>query len=321
VAAFLFRFIYNHSSTYFLKGFSMLNITRVSGFILCFLAAVANAQAPAEASKNAEADPLSALRSKAAAGDLQAMHDLADDLDEGYSGAVNQPEALKWFEKAAAKGHIDSAARAGYMYDLAEGTEENNVRAAQLYLQAAKGGEEVAQFNLGLMYEDGEGVKQDLDRARFWYEKSAAQDYSGAIYSLALLYDNGTGVKQDNLKAIELYTKAAGFDNPSASYNLAVMYDNGEGIPEDDSKAIDFYTAAARLGHADATFNLGVSYRDGDGVKPQPARSYYWFTLAEILESEGADVERANMARKISAADKSKMDAQVEEFKERYLGD
>ena len=88
----------------------------------------------------AESSALQNLRANAKAGNVEAMYELGDSLDEGKDGVTNDPEALSWFEKAAAKGNIDAAARAAYMYDEGEGTKIDDIKAAQLYLKAANGG-------------------------------------------------------------------------------------------------------------------------------------------------------------------------------------
>ena len=87
-----------------------------------------------------------------------------------------------------------------------------------------------------------------------------------------------------------------------AQYNLGFMYANGEGVPENDAEAVRWYRMAAEQGNASAQYNLGVMYANGEGVPENYVLSYAWFNLAAAQGDEGAVSGKANLQRRMTAA-------------------
>ena len=110
------------------------------------------------------------------------------------------------------------------MYRRGEGVEQNDVKAAEWYIKAAKQGNVSAQFNLALMYENGQGVEQSHTKAAEWYLKAAEQGHALATLEMSSRYFNGKGVPDNYMKAytfLLLYKGSKSDDqNDTAEQNL-----------------------------------------------------------------------------------------------------
>jgi len=172
--------------------------------------------APAREVPTGDAE-LVGLRSRAAAGDPRAQHDLAIRLS-GEDG------------------------------DLAE--------AARLFREAAIQGLANAQYNLAVLYERGLGVRADETRALLWYHSAAEQGHPLAQYNLGNMYASGRGVPLSYLEAANWFRRAAEQGVPAAAYNLGVLKDAGLGVEQDRADALRWFEMAASLGHQRAQGRL-----------------------------------------------------------------
>ncbi len=111
---------------------------------------------------------LNALILRVNQGDPAVEFSLAQRYREGVGVDKDLQQAACWFEKAAAKGHVDAQFYLGAMYENGEGVEQNFKQAACWYKKAAEQGHAVAQLVLGAMYEIGVGVEQDFEQAVYW---------------------------------------------------------------------------------------------------------------------------------------------------------
>ena len=92
------------------------------------------------------------------------MNNLGVMFEKGQSVAKDDPEAVKWFRKAAELGYAK------------------------------------AQNNLGQKYERGQGVRQDFVEAARWYRKAADQGFAGGETDLGQMYASGKGVERKMLR-------------------------------------------------------------------------------------------------------------------------
>ena len=116
-------------------------------------------------------------------------------VPEGLKGkGVRQDyeEALRWFEKAAAQGEVQS------------------------------------MKNLGWLYEEGKGVAQDFKKALRWYRKAASLGNADAESGLAGMYRDGKGTAKDLKKAAELYRKARSMAAETLGASLPVSPGSSE---------------------------------------------------------------------------------------------
>ena len=65
----------------------------------------------------------------------------------------------------------------GFRYDLGLGVPQDDAEAVRWYRRAAERGHEVAQYNLGNKYDNGTGVAQNYAEAARWYRLAAEQGH------------------------------------------------------------------------------------------------------------------------------------------------
>ena len=83
-------------------------------------------------------------------------------------------KAFELYQNAANLGNTLGTFSLGYCYKNGIGTSVER-KTFELYQKAANLGNDMAQFNLATMYEYGDGIKKDMNQAIYWYKKSAEQ--------------------------------------------------------------------------------------------------------------------------------------------------
>lgn len=116
---------------------------------------------------------LPAVRSLAAAGDVEALFLMGTAYDEGLGVPVDHPEAMRWYRRAAARGHVLAAHNVGNMYRDGRGVDADPRAAVRWWLRAARAGDAIPALRLGEAFEAGRGVSRDVERARYWYGRAA----------------------------------------------------------------------------------------------------------------------------------------------------
>ncbi|MBM3833696.1 MAG: hypothetical protein FJ403_10570 [Verrucomicrobia bacterium] len=205
----------------------------------------ASSPEPAAAASRGQADNLSNLTSRAANGEAEAQYQLAKKYQTGEGVNVDQPEAVKWFRKAAEQGHAKAQTNLGASYALGEGVSPDQAETRRWFLKAADQGEVNAQTNLGIIYYAGEGVPKDFAEAYKWFRRAAEQGNVEAQSHLGGLYYSGHGVRQDLAEALKWLRKGAEAGNAPAQRTLGVMYVNGEGVTQDYAQALEWSRQAA----------------------------------------------------------------------------
>jgi hypothetical protein len=94
--------------------------------------------------------------------------------DEAYR-QQNLPVAIKWLKRASAKGHAQSTAALGELYENGRGVDRDIKMALSYYEKAARSGLVDAQVRLGNILSDAFSDVQDFPRAFVWY--SVAERY------------------------------------------------------------------------------------------------------------------------------------------------
>jgi TPR repeat protein len=110
----------------------------------------------------------------------------------GLGIAANAIEAIKWYNEAAQRGHVQ------------------------------------AQYNLGVCYIIGQGVEINHQTGLEWLSRAAAQGHIEATrmvaetaYNIALSFENGEEISQDTEKAIQFYQVAAEYGSEEAQQALS----------------------------------------------------------------------------------------------------
>ena len=113
------------------------------------------------------------VRDLAAAGDLEATFLMGTAYDEGLGMGIDHAEAMRWYHRAAHRGHVLAAHNVGNMYRDARGVEPDPAAAVRWWLRAARAGDVIPALRLGEAFESGYGVSPDPELARRWYERAA----------------------------------------------------------------------------------------------------------------------------------------------------
>lgn len=134
----------------------------------------------------------------ARAGDLHAMHNLAQLLRLGLGVNTDLKQAFLWYKRAADNGFTDSQVTLGVMYLKGQGTERNEAEAAIWLRKAAERNDRTALYNLGLMAQHGLGMAVNLAEARSYFERAAKLGHRRAAEALAGL--NNAPTKTETVK-------------------------------------------------------------------------------------------------------------------------
>ena len=126
---------------------------------------------------------------------LGEMYHRGEEVTENYA------EALKLFQKAAAKGSAEAQFQIGKLYDWGEGVAKDPAEAMKRFRQAAENGNAEAQLAIGVKYAQGRDAKQDYTEALKWLRKAANQDHPEALKWMANMYEEGWGVTKDPAEA------------------------------------------------------------------------------------------------------------------------
>jgi len=156
-------------------------------------APLSNAQRALQLYKDAEANRslhpdrrLDLLRRAADLGEVRAMNELAEALVE--SRGADDPDALRWFHKAADGGNAPAMVHLGLMSLLGTGgVDYDPVEAARWFRKAVDAGSAAGMYDLATMYDDGQGIPEDPAKAKELYRKAAALGHQEAKQRLAQL--------------------------------------------------------------------------------------------------------------------------------------
>jgi serine/threonine protein kinase/TPR repeat protein len=212
-----------------------------------------------------------------------------------YSRESDPTEAVKWFEKAAAKGSTPAMVEAGLLYSNRRQPGDDR-KALDYFLQASNTGDRVGKYLAAECYYYGKGVPVDVgkalgflqesaalhepramdllgthyrklrqfDQARKNYEDAAAEGYALSLSNLGVLYMNGEGVQRSPEIAANLFKQGAEKGDPVGMCFYAGCLLEGLGLQKDTKAAADWFKRAAHAGNPRAIEwcrNNGVSYK------------------------------------------------------------
>ncbi len=243
-------------------------------------------------------------------GNLAACVTVGDCLYDGDGVEKNAEEALVWYNRAAAGGSEEGAARAAKLCDDAEKLVAAAARAyadGQYetalggYREAARLGNATAIAAIGDLYLRGCGVKRSAKEAAWHYADAAARGDTKAKYRLACLYLANHGVPFDRARARALleialkegYLPAAAKLEEIKARETAYLARRLYAVScvayhrRDIQEVLRLRTAAARLGSGRAAFYLACMYDCGDGVARDDARAKMFFERAVALGFDG----------------------------------
>jgi localization factor PodJL len=149
-------------------------------------------------------------------------------------------------------GNASAELLLGLKYLNGDGTPVNEAEAARWFERAAAQGDAIAEYRLGTLYERGRGVPADARKATDWYAAAAKQGNRKAMHNLAVAYAQGSGVKKDYALAAQWFSKAANLGLADSQFNLAVLYERGMGVPQSLLDAYKWYAVAASQGDTES---------------------------------------------------------------------
>lgn len=163
-------------------------------------------------------------------------------------------EGLKWYEKAAEKGHARAQMSLALRYIKGPNLVDKGVEYVEV---SSKSGLPEAQSTLGTFYHDGQFVKKNKKTSFQWIYKAANSGDGPSQYVIGISFLEGKNGFDKNVKiAIKWLKKAALNNDPNAQFALGWKYLNGEDVEKDKEKAVNFLHLAADNGIKQAHYIL-----------------------------------------------------------------
>ena len=194
-----------------------------------------------------------------------------------YSGEGvmrNVKEAIKWYEKAANIGHVDSMITLGNFYYMGQDILRDYKKAFKWYTKAVNLGSATAMNYIGNMYYEGKGVNKNLEKAMLFYERAACKGHYTAMFNMGYIY------YEQHMKGWDLpfekYLEAAKTGDLEAMGHVAYSYHTGSGITQNYEEAFHWYQVAANEGQASAMIWLAYLYLNGQGTQKDYHQAAYW---------------------------------------------
>lgn len=180
------------------------------------------------------------VRATAEAGNAKAAGHLGNLYDLGAGVECNKVEALAWWRRAADSetGDADSANHAGLAYMRGEGVSKDFVAALRYFELAAAEGHANAIANAGfVLINGGFGVARNPEKAATLCRRSADLGDTGAMLNLGVLYALGDGVPKDDTRAFGYYLQSAEAGDVNAVRFVIQSYLYGKGVAADVTRA------------------------------------------------------------------------------------
>jgi len=168
-----------------------------------------------------------------------------------YQQRFDAPNMVKHLKRLAQQGSVDALNWLGNHYRHQESRQEQ-LKAFNYFMQAAKKENIYALSAIAWMYENGKGVAKDLAQAITWYQKAAQAGNTDAMLSLGFIYEK----KLDNTTAMEWYQQAAQTGSADAMFILGAIYQEGKLVAKDLTQAITWYQKAAQAGNKQAEIEI-----------------------------------------------------------------
>ncbi|MEA3352659.1 MAG: tetratricopeptide repeat protein [Campylobacterota bacterium] len=144
-------------------------------------------------------------KQSARAGNDEANFKLGTIYYKGEGVRRNFDIAMKYFQKAAAYGHIKSKYNTAVIYSQKRYSKHNYIKAYNIFLELALEDDPASQNKVGLFLTYGLGVDKDYKEAVKWFEKSYFKgDNLEASCNLALMFASGKGVFPNFGRAYEI---------------------------------------------------------------------------------------------------------------------
>lgn len=257
---------------------------------------------------------VTALHTKAEAGDASAQFLLGKAFEGGLGVSKNEEEAARWFRKAADQGNAAAEDELGVLLWTGTGVRKDKVQAVQWYQKAAQQGNGSAMFNLAVAYYNAEGGTANVFQAQVWFyiardhgstlaadavqrfEKAASQEGLIAVWHMvAATYAAGRAVPKDYALAFKWYQMCAEKGSTGAAVELArILYDGLSGKP-DYNQALRWCQYAADRQNPLGMYCVGRLYQEGKTGPKDPAEAIRWFEKAAAFGDTSSCLQLGRM--------------------------
>ena len=167
------------------------------------------------------------------------------------------PEARRWLEMAAARGHGKSILLLGFLALRGLGEPRCPEKAAALCLRAAARGDAKAWASMGRLLWDGAGVPRDRTAALDYWRRASERGDDEAELWLGQALFQGTGVEPHRMEGLALIREAAEHGNGQAQEYLGDLLVEGRLVRLDDTEGRKWLWKAAAQGLAGAKEKIG----------------------------------------------------------------
>jgi uncharacterized protein len=144
--------------------------------------------------------------------------------------------------RKAEQGDVNAQQSVGFAYEIGLGVAIDEKEALRWYEKAASGGSAMAMSTVGGIFEKRKDYQQAFD----WYSKAAEHRYAHAIFRLAILHQQGWHGPKDLAKAATLLEQAAWLNSAEAQNYLGAMYYQGQLVTNSPVRAYAWMNLAAR---------------------------------------------------------------------------
>lgn len=233
------------------------------------------------------------IHGRAVLGDSDAQFTLSQMYQNGIGVAKNIPEAIKFYELAAAQQELRAEYNLGLLYLEGDGVPADYEKAVALLRDAAFKGNDHAQYVLASLNEHGFRnaagevvIKPDPEQAIAMYYLASANDYGLAQFRLAemLVREKKTdmtiaGTQKRNQTIKQLYQGALSSGVQEAALPLAFF---NAMDPDKGKQALAFQEAkkSASDGNPAAALLLGLFYDRGLVTQPNRDEALDWYQKA-----------------------------------------
>ena len=235
------------------------------------------------------------LLDQAIQGYVEAQYALAILFRGSLGVPVDMNQARRWYQAAAAQGHVAALASLRYLASEDDGA---------------------ALYALGMLNRDGLGVSRDLAKARQAFLWAGETGHIEALFAAADMLSNGSGGATDIDAAHATYAQVVSLcqsalkiggegDNSdiiatdirtAAQYWIGNLYLHGGGELERNAVAASrWFANAANSGLGPAQYELGRLYLQGRGVPLDREQALVWLEDAAAQGAEGAAEEIARI--------------------------
>ena len=194
---------------------------------------------------------LEQLAKDAESGDVEAQTAMGDAYRTGTVVQRHLPTAMRWYLRAASRGHVPAQVHLGrlYMQDLEQGALKRNVDQARYWLKrAADGGSADALHLSAQLLLETDSPLFDVPAGLDLLEHACQLGSGAACNDLGLLQLAGLSVERDPVRAFELFLRGARLGDAAAQCSVARCFGNGDGVaPEQQQVPV---SSPARFGAA-----------------------------------------------------------------------